>query len=139
VFQLPANVIIVGGVLNVLADDSVSVSLNGTFYKDLAEPYSGPFNFQVQDTGSGPGGIGGGIPLSAFGSSLVPGAINTLTFTVDNWGSGHESYKGHGVASFGLSYELDLQFDPVPEPASVTLIPLAALGLLAWRRYAQQR
>jgi len=122
-----------GGMLQVLADDSVVVLLNGSTVGVFDEPSVSPFNFQT-------GGAASNIPYTSFSADLVSG-LNTLQFEVYNLGSGDAAYplgqgeNGNGtggVSSFGLSYVLTLNLtggsnDVTPEVGSVALV---GLGLL---------
>jgi PEP-CTERM motif len=122
---IPAGMFASVSDLEVLADDSVTVDINGgALHQSFIEPASIPFNYDLHN---GTHGVGGGI--TNFGGALHPGT-NTIIFQVTNLGSGDVGTVGNGtggVSSFGLQYFVLLSLDPVPEPGTVALV---GLGLL---------
>jgi hypothetical protein len=165
IFDIPTGLVPVGGTLNILGDDSISVFLNNSssstkagyapYSEAFIEPASGPFNFQL-NSGNG---IGGGIGYtSGLQLALVPGQ-NVLIFLVTNLGTNDLGLNGDGtggISSFGLAYILTLDLRPedeafsgdmidqvppaflpdsMPEPSTMALMALGGLGLLGYSRY----
>ncbi len=129
-FSLDPALMPIGGVLNILADDSVSVYVNQTQVATFTQSDTEPFNYRLSN-GSG---LTVGYPTLA--SNLVPGE-NVLRFDVTNFGvldQGANLDGSGGVWSFGLSYALTLDVPEVPEPGTLGLIGLGAVGLFILRR-----
>jgi hypothetical protein len=129
-FDLDPTFHAVSGDLRLLGDDSIEVYLNGTlvgsFMEPTCNPPSQPCNFQLD--GNGDPRI---VPLSALYPALQPGT-NLLRFDVTNLGSFNEGSNldgTGGVSSFGLTYVLSLDVQPIPEPGTIALIGLGIAGL----------
>ncbi len=117
--------------LNVWADDTAGVKLNGAALTDLVSGSSAP-NLTLGDHCSAAPGLGclsttGG----QFSAILAGGGLNTLEFDVYQL----------GLDTFGLLYAGTLEeLAPVPEPTSIFLLgsALTALGVAYRRRRAQK-
>ncbi len=110
-----------GGVLNILADDSLKVYVNHNLIATYLQPgIPGPYNYKIGTVA---------ISYAQIAPYLVNGN-NTLQFDVTNFGCLDQGWNGDGRGfwSFGLSYIMTL--DEVPEPATITLMGFGALGLL---------
>lgn len=116
------NGIPLDGIINVLADDTTSVSLNGILLMPQASS-SGNTYAKCSDTTIGCLAITeGNVSLTGL---LQPG-VNTLTFGVAQVAG----------SSFGLDYAGTINFTPTPEPSTLALmgLPLVLLSLLKLKR-----
>ena len=120
-FNIPKGMVPVGGILNVLSDDSIEVNLNDEFSskkkgylrysEDFMEPDTTDFNYEMQD---GNGIEGGMLYATSLQSALVPG-LNLLRFRSTNLGAHNVGSNGDGtggVSSFGIAYILRLELLP---------------------------
>lgn len=117
------------GILDVLADDSASVTLNGVLLMPLAptagNTYTVCSNYPIGCLAQ----TGATINLA---SALLPG-INTLSFDVVQ----------ENAVAFGLDYAGDINYSPAvvaaPEPATFALIGLPLLAMFFWRKPARSQ
>ena len=106
------------GTLSVLADDTVSIFLNGTLILASAGPM-GSGNSYAKCSDVGPNCI---TPLTFNFTGFIAG-LNTLTFDV----------KQVNLANEGLDFSGSI-IDPVPEPLPLALLGTGLLGLVGVSR-----
>lgn len=110
------------GILNVLADDSTSVILNGVTLATEANQ-SGNSYAACSDFAIGCLAITeGNVDLTG----TLQSGLNTLTFDVAQ----------RGGSSYGLDYAGTVNYSAAPEPATFGLLGLPLIGLLFKRRSA---
>ncbi len=118
-FNLSGNV--TSAVLNVLADDTTSVVLNGNTVFNAA--LGGSYPLCSSQTIGCLQSTEGNFSLANFGSFLKQGS-NTLSFT---------TYQENG-SSYGLDYVGSITTSAAPEPASLSFVGLGLAGAAMWVR-----
>jgi hypothetical protein len=119
------------GTMTILADDTVSVYLNGTLILNAAG-LMGPGNEYIHCSDVGPGCL---TPLTFSFGGILDG-VNVLTFDVEQVNGANE----------GLDYTASiipdptaqgLALDPIPEPSSLALMSTGMVGIACLvRRFA---
>jgi PEP-CTERM motif len=119
------------GTMTILADDTVSVYLNGTLILDSAGPM-GPGNEYTHCSDVGPGCL---TPLTfSFGGIL--NGVNVLTFDVEQVNGSNEGPDYVGTIADDPTSQT-LATDPIPEPSSLALMSTGMVGLACFvRRFA---
>lgn len=97
-----------------------------TMWYDYSSSYGGMF-FRNLDTGYYPTFLLNGPPVL-----LDPGTYSFMAEGIYEWGGGSE-------ASGGIFWDGGIEFaDPIPEPAYLSFVALAIVGLAAWRKRAKR-
>jgi hypothetical protein len=114
------------GTLNVFADDSASVTLNGILLMPLASASGNTYKVCSDSPIGCLSNTGAIVNLT---SALLPG-INTLSFDVVQ-----EAGVAYGLDYAGtINYSMPAVITATPEPATFALLGLPLAALFAWRR-----
>jgi len=125
-FTLPSNYSSPNLSIILEADDWAAISLNG--YPAF---YTGPSTGQWKTDTT--------VPIQPSFASALNVGVNTMYFTVYNWGSGTDA----GGMSTGLDAQVNLSYNipgapPAPTPEPSTIVPLIGSvllgGFVLWRR-----
>ena len=123
------------GSLTVLADDTLSVYLNGTQILSAASGL-GAGNHYSHCSDTGPNCL---TPFT-FSFDGISNGLNVLTFDVKQVASWNEGLDYEGTIVGSTAPSLDSSLDPTPEPSSLILMGtgMAGFAMLLRRRFSKQ-